>query len=51
MSREDIDTVICKIMIKDGPDRHTDGHDVLTDFVVALLEGRGEEWAADYARG
>ena len=48
MDREQIDDVICEVMRRDGPDRHIDGHDVLTDFVVALLDNRGQEWAAEY---
>jgi hypothetical protein len=48
MDREEIDAVICKIMHHDGPDMHVDGHEVITDFVMALLKKRGEGWAAEY---
>lgn len=48
MTREEIDNVICQIMIKDGPDRHVDGHDVITDFIIALQEGNEYEWKAKY---
>lgn len=48
MERERIDEIVCDIMRADGPDRHTDGHEVLTDFIVALLRGNGEEWRASY---
>jgi hypothetical protein len=40
--------MIREIMSKDGPDRHVDGHEVITDFIVALLEGQGEAWATQY---
>ncbi len=50
MNRETIENTICDIMFYDGPDRHTDGSDVITDFVEALLNGRGEEWAEAYLK-
>ncbi len=31
-------------MIKDGPDGHCDGHEVITDFVMALLENNVNKW-------
>jgi hypothetical protein len=49
MDREQIDDVICEILFRDGPDRHVDGHDIITDFVVALVAGKGDEWARKYA--
>jgi hypothetical protein len=49
MDRERIDEVVCEIMRHDGPDRHVDGHEVITDFIVAAIEGRGERWAETYA--
>lgn len=48
VNEEEIDDVICAIMMRDGPDRHVDGHRVITAFVVALLDGRGEEWFREY---
>lgn len=48
MTKEEIDNVVCHIMIKDGPDRHTDGHDVITDFIIALQEGDEYEWKSKY---
>lgn len=48
MERKSIDDAIKSIMMMDGPDRHVDGHEVITDFVVALLNGRGESWIAAY---
>jgi hypothetical protein len=48
MTREEIDNVVCQIMIKDGPDMHVDGHDVITGFIMALKEGKEHEWKAKY---
>lgn len=48
MTREEIDNVICQIMIKDGPDGHIDGHGIITDFIVALQEGNQYEWKLKY---
>lgn len=44
-----IDDVICEIMYQDGPDKHIDGHEVITEFIEAILAGNGEVWAAEYA--
>lgn len=48
--REFIDNAVCLILYNDGPDRHIDGHEVITEFVVALLEGTAEEWIGEYQR-
>ncbi len=48
MTEDEIDDVVCDILKKDGPDGHVDGHEVLTDFIVALLDGRGEVWRWNY---
>ena len=50
MDQKVIDNVICEIMHYDGPDRHVDGHEVITDFIMALLNGQGEEWEEKYAQ-
>jgi len=50
MDEEAIDNAICEIMHHDGPDRHVDGHEVITDFIMALLNGRGKEWEEKYAQ-
>ena len=49
MQRDQIDDVVCEIMTREGPDRHVDGHDRITDFIVAIAEGRGDDWARQYA--
>lgn len=48
MTRKQIDEVICLIMREDGPDRHIDGHEVLTSFVLACRDGAGTEWVTQY---
>lgn len=48
MTRNEIDEIICTIMRHDGPDRHVDGHDIITDFVLALQEGDEYTWKAKY---
>jgi len=48
MTREEINNVIFEIMLADGPDGHCDGHEIITDFIVALQEGRGKEWFDAY---
>ena len=48
MGRKEIDKIVCAIMENDGPDGHNDGSEVITDFIVNLLAGKGEEWAKNY---
>ncbi len=59
---EAIDDEICEIMIHHGPDRHVDGHDILTGYAVKLLSAERERCAViaedheceecrDYTRG
>jgi len=48
MTKEEIDDVICEIMYTDGPDAHIDGHGVITDFIISLLNGKEEEWKSIY---
>lgn len=48
MDRERIDDIVCEIMVNDGPDKHVDGHDIITEFIVALLNGGGEKWYLEY---
>lgn len=43
ISREKIEAMICNIMYEDGPDRHTDGSDVITSLIVAFLDGKYQE--------
>lgn len=50
MDRDAIDEIVCEIMKRDGPDRHVDGHEYLTDFIIALMEGRGQRWFDSYVK-
>jgi hypothetical protein len=40
----EIDLNIRTIMREDGPDGHTDGSEIITAYIIALLMGKGEEW-------
>ena len=40
ISKEKIEEIICNILYHDGPDMHTDGSDVITSFIMALLDGK-----------
>jgi hypothetical protein len=48
MNKEEIEEIIADILIEDGPDGHTDGSNVITDFIVELLNKKGKEWALKY---
>lgn len=48
MNKKQIDNVICGILYLDGPDMHIDGHDIIVDFIMALLDGKGEQWLKDH---
>ena len=48
MTPQQIDTVVCEIMAKDGPDGHVDGHEKISEFICALLKGEGKKWSAEY---
>lgn len=48
MDRDDIDDIVCEIMMHNGPDGHIDGHGIITDFIMALLNQKGEEWGQNY---
>ena len=36
----ELDNAICDLMVKYGPDRHVDGHQVITRFIEELLKGK-----------
>lgn len=50
MTTEEIDDLIVDIMIEDGPDGHCDGHEIITAFIVELLNGKGKDWADEYRK-
>lgn len=45
-----INDVVENIMIWDGPDRHTDGSDVITDFIMTLRDGTEDKWVEQYEK-
>ena len=48
MRKDEIDDIICDILQKDGPDGHIDGHEVITSFIIALLNKRENKWTKEY---
>ncbi len=48
MKPEEIENIISDIMINDGPDGHCDGSEVITSFIMSLLNGDGDEWIKEY---
>lgn len=48
MNRAEIDNTIADILREESLDGRCDRHDVITDFVMALLNRRGEEWMAEH---
>ena len=48
MSKEEIEDLVMDILIEDGPDGHTDGSNVITDFIIELVNEKGKEWALKY---
>ena len=50
MTTEEIDDLVADIMIEDGPDGHCDGHEIITAFIVELLNGKGKEWGLKYRK-
>lgn len=48
MTKEEIDTVVCDILVHDGPDGHIDWHGVIVDFIQAILRDQGREWVQRY---
>lgn len=50
MTKEEIEDIVIDIMAEDGPDGHTDGSDVITAFIVELLNEKGKEWALKYRK-
>ena len=47
-SKKWIEEQVCKIMYNDGPDQHTDGADIIADFIEALMKGEEDEWFNNY---
>lgn len=51
MNREHIENIIAHVLLIDGPDGHIDGYEEITDFIIALMNGVGEEWFKEYTGG
>jgi hypothetical protein len=49
MSKEEINNIIEDIMIKDGPDGHTDGSYIISHFITYLISGSGKQWHEAYS--
>lgn len=45
-----IEERISEIMIEDGPDGHSDGSEIITNFVISLLKGKEDDWWESYER-
>jgi hypothetical protein len=43
-----INEKIDQIMMKDGPDGHTDGSHLITQFILSLLQGTEDAWIKEY---
>lgn len=50
MNKEEIEGIVMDILIEDGPDGHTDGSSIITDFIVEVINGKGKEWALKYRK-
>lgn len=48
LSKNDIESRVAEIMRLNGPDGHTDGAEVIAEYICALIRGRGEEWMAQW---
>ena len=46
--KKKIENVIGDIMICDGPDGHSDGNDIIADYVEAIINGKRDEWETKY---
>jgi hypothetical protein len=48
LTKEDIEGIIMDIMVNDGPDGHTDGSELITEFIMCLMAGKKDEWLNRY---
>jgi len=48
MNKEEIENIISDILVNDGADGHCDGANIIADFVVSLLNGKGKDWEKKY---
>lgn len=45
-----IKQTIENIMIVDGPDGHTDGSEIIYDFIIAIKNNKTDEWIREYEK-
>lgn len=38
------------IMVNHGPDGHTDGSGYITTFIIAILNGKHQQWLSEYQK-
>lgn len=50
MKESQIENVVKDIMSNEGPDGHVDGSRVIAEFIKALINGNGKEWADEYVK-
>lgn len=50
ITKQQIQQCVENIMIIDGPNGHTDGSDVITDFIISLLQYKHEEFIENYEK-
>lgn len=50
ITKQQIKQCVENIMIIDGPDGHTNGADVITDFIVSLLNYKHEKFIRNYEK-
>ena len=48
LAYEEVESAVCEIMRHDGPDGHTDGSEVLAEYIMAVLRGDGRDWITRY---
>ena len=53
LTRKIIDDIVCEILYQDGPDKHIDGHEIITDFIMSLVSEhceseKAEKWVSNY---
>jgi hypothetical protein len=39
VDREEVGAMIAEILMEHGPDGHVDGYEIITDYVMTLLDG------------
>ena len=50
IAREDINYIICEILVNESGDGHVDGADTITDFIISTKDSKEIEWVKNYIR-